>query len=139
MMPEKCVPLGRHERGSSLVETALVMPVLLMLLAGVADVGRAFSDYIVLTGAAREGARYGAFFPSQQSLIQDRTLQMALDGGVSLVRSNVTVTRIPGAGSDEAIRVVVSHSVELLLGGIIGLNTLTVRSFAEMPVLDPDR
>jgi hypothetical protein len=139
MMPAKCISPRWRERGSSLVETALVMPVLLMLLAGVADVGRAFSDYIVLTGAAREGARYGAFFPSQQSLIQDRTLQMALDGGVSLVRGNITVTRIPGAGSDEAIRVVVSHPVEMLLGGIIGLNTLTVRSFAEMPVLDPHR
>jgi hypothetical protein len=139
MMPEKSVPLGRHERSSNLVETALVMPVLLLLLAGVADVGRAFSDYIILTSAAREGARYGAFFPSQQSLIQDLTVQIALDGGVSLVRGNVTVTRIPGAGSDEAIRVAVSHSVEMLLGGIIGLNSLTVRSFAEMPVLDLDR
>ncbi len=64
---------------------------------------------------------------------------MASDAGVTLARGNVTVTRIPGVGSDEAIRVAVSHSVDMLLGGIIGLDTLTVRSFAEMPVLDPSR
>ncbi|MDQ1301618.1 MAG: hypothetical protein QG637_1540 [Chloroflexota bacterium] len=132
-------PMWRKERGSNLVETALALPVLLLLLAGVADVGRAFSDYIILTGAAREGARYGAYFPSQETLIQDRTLQTASDAGVILTRGNIAVTRIPGAGSDEAIRVAVSHSMEMLLGGIIGLNTLTVRSFAEMPVLDPSR
>jgi Flp pilus assembly protein TadG len=131
--------MGRQERGSNLVEVALVLPVLLLLLAGVADVGRAFGEYIVLTGAAREGARYGAYFPSQQTLIQDRTLAMAADAGVSLVRSNITVTRIPGAGSDEAIRVAVAHPVNMLLGSVVGLDTLIVRSYAEMPVLDPDR
>jgi len=138
-MLSQCAAIRRQERGTNLVETALVLPVLLLLLAGVVDVGRAFGDYIILTGAAREGARYGAYFPSQQSLIQDRALQAAAEAGLSLTRSNITVTRIPGTGSDEAIRIVVSCSIDMVLGGIIGLDTLTIRSFAEMPVLDPDR
>ena len=54
----------RRERGQSLVETAIVFPILLLLLAAVVDFGRAFDAYIVLTNAAREGARYGAIHPS---------------------------------------------------------------------------
>lgn len=132
-------PGDRRERGSNLVEAAIVLPALLLLLAGVADIGRAFREYIVLTGAAREGARYAVYFPSQQSLIQDRVLQAASDAGVTLVRSNVLVTRVQGAGADEAVRVTVTQQVALLLGGVVGLDTLTVSSFAEMPILDPNR
>lgn len=132
-------PGARQERGSNLVEAAIVLPTLLLLLAGVADIGRAFREYIVLTGAAREGARYAAYFPSQQNLIEDHVLQAASDAGVTLARSNVLVTRIQGTGADEAVRVTATRQVALLLGGVVGLHTLTISSFAEMPILDPDR
>lgn len=128
-----------RERGSNLVEAAIVLPALLLLLAGVADVGRAFRNYIVLTGAAQEGARSAAYFPSQQNLVQDRVLQAASDAGVTLARSNVVVTRIQGTGADEAVRVMVMHQTPMLLGGVVGLDMLTISSFAEMPVLDPNR
>ena len=34
-----------------------VLPLLLLILAGMADIGRAFNSYMVITNAAREGAR----------------------------------------------------------------------------------
>ncbi len=129
----------RRERGSNLVEAAIVLPVLLLLLAGVADVGRAFRAYIVLTAAAREGARYGMYFPSQQALILQRVIDTAAASGVYLVPGQVTVTRSVIAGSQEAMRVTASHQIPLVLGSILGRETLTVSSFAEMPVLDPAR
>jgi Flp pilus assembly protein TadG len=55
--------MKRSERGSNLVEFALVAPVLVFLLIGIADVGRAFYDYISITNAVREGARYAARHP----------------------------------------------------------------------------
>ncbi|MGC8780015.1 MAG: TadE/TadG family type IV pilus assembly protein [Anaerolineae bacterium] len=134
----RCGKVGawpRAERGSNLVETAFVLPVLLLLLAGVADLGRAFHDYIVLTAAAREGAYFAAYFPDQITLIQDRVLQAANDAGVPVVRSNVTVTQITGIGNDRAVRVSVARRMELILGGILGMDSLTIRSYAEMPVL----
>lgn len=39
------------------MEFALVVPLLLILLAGIVDFGRAFYTQVVLTNAAREGAR----------------------------------------------------------------------------------
>lgn len=45
--------------GQSLVELALVMPLIMLLLVITADLGRAFYYQIVLAGAVREGARVG--------------------------------------------------------------------------------
>lgn len=46
-----------RESGAAAVEFALVLPLLLILLAGIVDFGRAFYTQVVLTNAAREGAR----------------------------------------------------------------------------------
>jgi Flp pilus assembly protein TadG len=51
-------------RGQSLVEFALALPLLVLLVAIAADVGRAFTAYIELGNMAREGARYGAISPA---------------------------------------------------------------------------
>ena len=54
--------LGRlksGERGQSLVEFALAMPLVLFLALGIADFGRAFFSMTSLSNAAREGARAG--------------------------------------------------------------------------------
>ena len=50
--------------GQSLVEFALALPLLVLLVAITADVGRAFTAYIELGNMAREGARYGAISPA---------------------------------------------------------------------------
>ena len=47
----------RGERGAELLEFALVLPLLLLVLAGILDMGLLFKDYQVVTNAAREGAR----------------------------------------------------------------------------------
>jgi Flp pilus assembly protein TadG len=47
----------RHRRGQSLVETALVLPVLALLTFGLLDFGRAYYFQVAITNAAREGAR----------------------------------------------------------------------------------
>jgi Flp pilus assembly protein TadG len=51
-------------RGSSVLETALVMPVLILMLAIAVDLGRAFSAAIATTSAAHAGALYGAQRPT---------------------------------------------------------------------------
>jgi Flp pilus assembly protein TadG len=48
---------GRDGRGQSLVEFALVIPLFLLLLIAVFDLGRGVFAYNTLTNAAREGAR----------------------------------------------------------------------------------
>lgn len=45
------------ERGAAAVELAMVLPVMLLVVAGIVDFGRVFFTEIQLTNAAREGAR----------------------------------------------------------------------------------
>jgi len=52
--------LARGDSGSALAEIALVLPMLVLLLIGLIEVGR-FGSYIIMTGnAARAGVQYGA-------------------------------------------------------------------------------
>lgn len=51
------------ERGQSALELALILPILLMLVVGIAEFGRAWMTVNVLTGAVREGARLAAVTP----------------------------------------------------------------------------
>lgn len=50
--------LARDERGTQLVELAIVIPVLLMLLGAAAEFSRFFNTYSTLAKATRAGARY---------------------------------------------------------------------------------
>lgn len=47
----------RRERGAAAVEFAIVLPILLLFLAGIIDFGRAMYTQAIVTNAAREGAR----------------------------------------------------------------------------------
>lgn len=47
-------------RGQSIVETALVLPILLLLVMAIIDFGLMFNNYIVLSNASREAARLAA-------------------------------------------------------------------------------
>jgi len=51
-------PFATNLRGQSLVEFALVLPVLMMLLMGVLDIGRVVWANDAISSAAREAARY---------------------------------------------------------------------------------
>jgi len=65
-----------RDRGSVAVEFALLLPVLLLLIFGVIDFGRAINDQITLTQAAREGARLAALgYPT--SAVQSRAQSAA--------------------------------------------------------------
>jgi hypothetical protein len=47
-----------HERGNTIVEAAIALPLLLLFIIGILDFGRAYDIYQIETNAAREAARY---------------------------------------------------------------------------------
>ena len=51
---------NQRERGQSLVEMALALPLLILVMAGTLEIGMYFNDYLTLNDAVREGARYSA-------------------------------------------------------------------------------
>lgn len=64
-IPRPIRPPGRarRSRGQALVELALVTPMLLLVFAGAADLGRAFYAYVAVENAAKEGALVGSRAP----------------------------------------------------------------------------
>lgn len=61
----------RKKRAQSLVEMAMIAPILLTLLIGVIDLGRAAYDYATLSAAVREGARTATLTGSTRMSNQD--------------------------------------------------------------------
>lgn len=58
----QCAPQERRRkatRGQALVELAFIVPLLVLMLAVAADFGRAFTAFITVSSAAREGASFG--------------------------------------------------------------------------------
>jgi Flp pilus assembly protein TadG len=129
---------NRSERGQSLVETAIVIPVLFLLLAAVVDFGRAFDAYIVLTNAAREGARWGSVNPELTvEQVEQIVVDDVLGSGTNITDwslfgdGNVTVA---GQEADsEEVTVTVTYNFRLWFGGLIGFPELTLTKVSVMP------
>jgi hypothetical protein len=52
--------IAQAERGQSIIELALILPLLLLLLVGTIEIGRFAYYSILVSNAARAGAQYGA-------------------------------------------------------------------------------
>lgn len=128
----------RSERGQSLVELALSMPLLLLLMLGTLDVGRLFFDYIELRNAVREGAGYGAHFPTDNSGMRDRVFRHGVpaDSVVSSSCAGSGCTTRGGAGvvTVTATRVFRPITIDFL-SSYFGMDPITVSSSASMRVL----
>lgn len=102
-------PPSPTERGQSMVELAISFIVLLLLLAGITDIGRAFFTYSALRDAAQEGATYGSINPSDTSGIIARVRGSSNDP-IDLTRPeiaiNVQILGQPCIGSGIEVTVV---------------------------------
>ena len=109
------------------MEFAIVLPLLLLVLFGVVDLGRVFHAAITITNIAREGARHGSIYPDATELeIAAVARDEPFNSGIDLSSSTVsrTCTDIDADGtcdSGSAIRVTISYNFDLLFGEIISL------------------
>ncbi len=128
---------GRNERGSNLVETAIGLGLLVLLLVGIGDLGRVFNNYIIITNAAREGARRASRFPdpAAEVYVKQATMDEARNSGITLSESNITVARDPrGPTPGTPITVTVDYQMPALIPGVLGLSEVPMRSTSEMVV-----
>jgi Flp pilus assembly protein TadG len=67
--PARLRILGKDNHGASLIELALVTPMLVLLVFGAIDLGRGYYVYLELVNAAHAGAEYGSLHPSDTANI----------------------------------------------------------------------
>ncbi len=78
--------MQHKQKGQSLVELALVLPLLVLILSGLVDLGRVYYVLVTLEDMAAEGAAYAAIHPYDASGIWDRAAQAS--GGMITVSPN---------------------------------------------------
>jgi Flp pilus assembly protein TadG len=135
----------RTDSGAELVEFALVLPVLLVLIVGVADFALLFHGYQVTTNAAREGARLAilpGYDANSYATVRTRvTNYLAAGGARGTALTNVAPVALDLGGgltgSGVQVTLTYTHSF-LFVGPVIGLingtfaNTLTYQTVAQM-------
>jgi Flp pilus assembly protein TadG len=118
--------IKQKEEGQGLVEFALILMVLILVVFGVLDLGRAFHSLITITNASREGARYLTRHPTDKELGFAGTKNAAIDEAdgaiIVLTPDQVAVTlcldedAISGCDSGTPVRVEVTYSFEFMMG-----------------------
>lgn len=81
---------ARDQRGATLVEFALVAPVLILVLVVCLDFARALNAYVTVASASREGARYATVHPTAppaeiRSYVASRVVPLNTDPSVLIV------------------------------------------------------
>ncbi len=114
-------------RGQSLVEFALLLPVVTWILLGVVDFGRLYYDYVTVTNASRVGATFA--MDPRQSPADVREVIKRESSSVSITDADITLTPNPAwsAGSDLTVQVRTKfEAVTPLISSLWGGGPLTL-------------
>jgi Flp pilus assembly protein TadG len=101
----------RNQKGAALLETAITLPLVLLVCVSIFEFGRAYQTWQVLTNAAREGARVAILSESTDAQVTT-AVKAYMQGGQlpSYALANVSVERtVPFAASNTASRVTISY------------------------------
>ncbi len=117
----------RSERGASLVEFALILPLLLVILFGIIEFGLIMYNKAIITNASREGARRGivfrtlppdfAYSPLSDAEITGVVNQYLADYLIGFAGdiATTTISRAPGTPSGNLLTVQVSYPYQFLV------------------------
>ena len=108
----------RDERGASAVEFAMILPLLLVLVLGIPEFGRAFQVQSTLSAAAREGVRTMAL---QNDPAQARTMVRSVAGSLNPALTDADIAVAPAAcpttyPSTATVQVTVRYRLPFLTG-----------------------
>lgn len=154
----KKIKIQEKERGQSMVELAISLTFLLILLAGVVDLGRAFFTYIALRDAAQEGASFAAVARSQYNdplacaAIEQRARSTSttpvdlsdtndVTVAINVGGMNCAAASVANACFGNGVQVTVTYAnfpiTMPFMGQIVGDNTISLSAVVEDTILTP--
>jgi Flp pilus assembly protein TadG len=119
---------SNNDRGASLVEFALIMPLLLVLIFGMVDAGWAFFQNLEVRHGAREGARLAVVKFGDEAAIIAETCARMNDPGPSV---QVTVAS-DSADIGGKVSVTVTNDHKSIVGFVPFFNGITLSTTVEM-------
>ncbi len=144
------------QKGQSLVEFAISFTVIMLLLAGIVDLGRALFYWLALRDAAQEAAVYASICPTNLTEIEKRAVTSShapVDFAVEPHSTNmnlqctyISTGALCGTGAAPAIgsgvRVTITYNnfplMMPFIGTILGSQTLTLKATVEDTILRLD-
>lgn len=111
--------MRNEQYGQALIELALVLPILLLLLSGIVEMGRIGYTYMSVNNAARVGARVASIGGSDQQIVTAITQSTP-----TLNPANLTVQILPSPTQRQSgaeVTVELSYQVDLVVPIIAGI------------------
>lgn len=135
----------RREDGAALVEFAIVAPLLVILVFGVVDLGRALYTHVTIQEAAQEGALYGSFAPGNHADTVERVRTSMQNPAIAFGDVAVTCIAPDPLDPDDTrkIAVRVTHTLDFItpmsswFGGSVTLDKEVVSTIFSEDSCDP--
>ena len=103
-------PFRSAKRGQSLVEFALIAPLLVAILFGIIELGILLGIYVGLTNSAREAARAGAIYQESSAVTDDATKAAMDSRRLAFIAATITDTLNPMIDKTRNFTVTVVYS-----------------------------
>ena len=81
-----------NQRGAALLETAVTIPIILLIAVGIFEFGRAYQTWQVLANAAREGARIAILSETTDAQVRTAVERYMSGGGLPCVGASIPTT-----------------------------------------------
>lgn len=129
----KPLRIFRSNKGQSIVELAILLPVILMLLFGTIEFGRIYGAYMIISNASRDGARVGSVGGSTTQI------QNAVLGTSTTLDSDsitITISKSGLGNRGDSVMVTVGYDITIVapLIGVIVDNPMHLESEMQMRI-----
>ncbi len=104
----------RDERGQTLVEFALILPIFILLLVGILDLGRAVYAFNTISNASRQAVRVG-IVDQNLTVIETEAIDHAVSLGLSPANVDVTFRQPNGSAAVCVTPVAIACDVEVVV------------------------
>jgi Flp pilus assembly protein TadG len=122
--------LARPRRGQSMVETALILPIFLMIVLATLDIGRIVFLKAELENAVREGARVGLVSqPFSQTAVRDR-----IQAQPGLANATVNASCSGACEYGSTVTVTATLPVSIVVGLVPALPSPTIGASASVRI-----
>ena len=133
----------RNQRGAALLETAITLPLILLVSVSIFEFGRAYQTWQVMTNAAREGARVSVLPDSTDAQVTNAVVNYMKAGKLAnWSGASITVERTIPFGPNTASRITVTYPFNFTVlnpviklvqkGSTVGSGTTNMTSSALM-------
>jgi Flp pilus assembly protein TadG len=122
----------RREDGQAFVEFAIVLPILALLIFGIAQFGVAFHNYLAITDAARVAARAAAVKRTSSPCAAATTAIQNTVSAAQWTEVSSRITCTAGSNVGDQVKITINYPYEIGLPGVSAAGDLTASATERM-------